>query len=61
MYSMRYDVVLLSSMSQKIHTWNNMARVADEKQNGPGLWEFAGESSSDSVKTAYWGLRYISI
>ena len=53
MHSVRYDVVLLSSMSQKIHTWNNLARVADEKQNGPWLWEFAGESSSDSVKTAY--------
>ena len=53
MYSMRYDVVLLSSMSQKIHTWNNMARVADEEQSGPGLWELAGESGSDSAKTVY--------
>ena len=37
----------------KIYSWNNLARVADEDQNGPGLWEFAEESGSDSVKTAY--------
>ena len=30
-----------------------VARVADEEQNGPGLWEFAGESGSDSAKTAH--------
>ena len=37
----------------KIYTWNNLARVADEEQNDPGLWEFAGERDSDSAKTAY--------
>ena len=26
--------------------------MADEEQSGPGLWEFAGESGSDSAKTA---------
>ena len=57
----RTNLVLLSSTSQKIYTWTNLAIVADEEQNGPGLWEFAGESGSDSAKTAYWGLRYISI
>ena len=31
---------------------NNLARVAGEEQNGPGLWEVAGESGSDSAKTA---------
>ena len=50
---MTCNLVLLSSTSQKICTWNNLARVADEEQNGPGLWEFAGESGSDSAKTAY--------
>ena len=30
-----------------------MARVAAEEQDGPGLWELAGESGSDSTKTAY--------
>ena len=48
-------------MSQKIYSWNNVEGVADEEQSGPGLWEFAGESGSDSAKTAYWGLRYINI
>ena len=38
---------------KKTYTWNNLARVADEDQNGPGLWEFAEESGSDSAKTAY--------
>ena len=56
-HSKRYDVqlgiILLSSTSQKIYTWNNLARVTDEEQNGPGLWEFAGERGSDSAKTAY--------
>ena len=47
------NLVLLSSTSQKIYTWNNLARVADEEQNGPGLWEFSEESGSDSAKTAY--------
>ena len=50
---MTTNLVLLSWTSQKIYTWNNLARVADEEQNGPGLWEFAGESGSDSAKTAY--------
>ena len=57
----RANLVLLSATSQKIYTWNNLARVADEDQNGPDLWEFAEESGSDSAKTAYWGLRYINI
>ena len=51
---MTCNLVLLSSTSQLIYTWNNLARVTDEEQNGPGLWEFAGESGSDSAKTAYW-------
>ena len=44
---MACNLVLLSSTSQKIYTWNNLARVADEEQNGPGLWEFAGVSGSN--------------
>ena len=40
---------------------NNLARVATEEQNGPGFWEFARESGSDSTKTTHWGLRYTSI
>ena len=59
----RADLVLLSPMShrQKISTWKNLARVAAEEQNGPGLWAFAGESGPDLTKIAYWGLRYISM
>ena len=57
----RANLVLLSPTSQKISTWKNLARVADEEQNGPGLWKFAGESGSDSTEIANWGLRYISI
>ena len=41
--------------------WKNLARVAAEAQNGPGLWKFAGERGSDSTEIANWGLRYISI
>ena len=55
------NLVLLLSTSQEIYAWNNLARIADEEQNGPGLWEFAGEGGSNSAKTAYWGLRYISM
>ena len=29
--------------------WKNLARVAAEEQNGPGLWAFAGESGPDSI------------
>ena len=54
-------LVLLSPTSQKISMWKNLARVAAEAQNGPGLWKFAGESGSDSTEIANWGLRYISI
>ena len=57
----RANLVLLSSTSQKISTWKNLARVAAEEQNGPGLWQLAGESGSDSMEIANWGLRYISI
>ena len=32
--------------------WKNLARVAAEEQNGPGLWKFAGESGSDSMEIA---------
>ena len=45
--------LLLSSTSQKISTWKSLARVAAEEQNGPGLWEFAGESGSDLTKIPY--------
>ena len=34
------NLVLLSSTSQKISMWKNLARVASEEQNGRGLWEF---------------------
>ena len=50
----RANLVLLSST--KIIpslSWNNLAKVAAEDQNGPGLWKLAGESGSDSTKTAY--------
>jgi len=30
----------------------DLARVAAEEQNGPGLWKFAGESGSDSTEIA---------
>ena len=42
-----------SSTSQKISTWKNLDRVAAEEQNGRGLWEFAGESGSDSTKIGH--------
>ena len=29
--------------------WKNLAKVAAEEQNGPGLWAFAGESGPDSI------------
>ena len=32
-------LVLLSPTSQKISTWKNLARVAAEEQNGPGVRE----------------------
>ena len=32
--------------------WKNLARVAAEEQNGPGLWKFAGESGSDPMEIA---------
>ena len=51
-HSKRYDINS-SSMSQKISTWKNLVREAAEEQNGPGSWELAGESGSDSTKTAY--------
>ena len=54
------------SLAHTICPWvsedgNNLARAADKEKNGPGLWEFAGKSGSESAKTAYWGLRYINI
>ena len=48
----KLGTVLLSSARPKISTWKNLARVAAEEQNGPGLWEFAGESGSESTKIA---------
>ena len=49
---MTCNLVLLSSTShdQEISTCKNLARVAAEEQNGPGLWEFAVERGSDSTK-----------
>ena len=38
------NLVLLSLTSQKISAWNNLARVAAEEQNDPGLWKFAGRA-----------------
>ena len=32
---LRANLVLLSTTSQKISTWKNLARVAAEEQNGP--------------------------
>ena len=47
--------MLLSSTSQKISTWKNLARLAAEAQNGPGLWEFAGvRLSSFSLELSYF-------
>ena len=57
----RANLALLSTTSQKISTWNSLARVAAEEQNGPGFWEFSRESDPDSTKTAHWGLHYIWI
>ena len=44
---------LFSPTSQKISTWKNLAGVAAEEQNGPGLWNFAVESGSDWTEIAY--------
>ena len=51
--TLRANFKFLSSTSQKTYTWNNLAKVADEDQNGPGLCGFAEESGSDLAKTAY--------
>ena len=46
----RVNLVLLSSTSQKISTGKIWPKWLPKQQNGPGLWEFAGESGSDSKK-----------
>ena len=51
----------LSFLSVNMMKQKNLDTVAADEPIVPGLREFTRESSSDSMKIAYWGLCYISI